>query len=139
MSVKRLKEVKESVEEGSERQKGCCVKHMCEKCEQTVNCWIEEADRRERRAMQKELAGRREEKKVEKCEEKVNASYRSTNNSDISVSKHAPPAYPHYTVAELQAMKMGPDLDCSPPKKTNSAVGRTRMETRNRGRTRNYS
>lgn len=117
LSVKRLKAVKESVEEGSERQKGCCVKHMCEKCEQTVNCWIEEADRRERRAMQKELAGRREEKKVEKCEEKVNASHRSTNNSDISVSKHAPPPYPHYPVAELQAMKMDPDLDCSPPKR----------------------
>lgn len=38
LSVKRLKAVKESVEEESERQKGCCVKHMCEKCEQTVNC-----------------------------------------------------------------------------------------------------
>ncbi len=30
--------------------------HMCVKCEETVNCWLGEVDKRERRAMKKELA-----------------------------------------------------------------------------------
>jgi len=29
---------------------------MCVKCEETVNCWLGEVDKRERRAMKKELA-----------------------------------------------------------------------------------
>ncbi len=70
------------------------MKHMCGKCEQTVNCWIEEADKRERRAMQKELAyGNEKGKKNEKCEEKVTTPYKPTNPSDVSA--HAPP-YHHY-------------------------------------------
>ncbi len=119
LSVTRLNVVKESVEEGSTKQKGCCVKHMCDRCEKTVNCWVGEADKRERRAMQKELACRADKKKEnEKCEEKVTASHRPTNRSDVSVSKHAPPPpYHHYPVAELQALKVDPDLDCSPPKR----------------------
>ncbi len=40
LSVTRLNVVKESVEEGSTKQKGCCVKHMCDRCEKTVNCWV---------------------------------------------------------------------------------------------------
>ncbi len=63
LSVTRLNVVKESVEEGSTKQKGCCVKHMCDRCEKTVNCWVGEADKRERRAMQKELACRADNKK----------------------------------------------------------------------------
>ncbi len=118
LSVTRLNVVKESVEEGSTKQKGCCVKHMCDRCERTVNCWVGEADKRERRAMQRELACRADKKKEnEKCEEKVTASHRLTNRSDVSVSKHAPPPYHHYPVAELQALKVDPDLDCSPPKR----------------------
>ncbi len=58
LSVTRLNVVKESVEEGSKKQKGYCVKHMCGKCEETVNCWMGEAGKRGRRAMQKELACR---------------------------------------------------------------------------------
>ncbi len=53
LSVKRLNVVKESVEKGSKKQKGCCVKHICDKCEETVNCWLGEAEKRERKAMQK--------------------------------------------------------------------------------------
>ncbi len=83
-----------------------------------MNCWVGEADKRERRAMQKELACRADRKKKnEKCEGKVTASHRPTNRSDVSVSKHAPPPYHHYPVAELQALKVDPDLDCSPPKR----------------------
>ncbi len=79
LSVTRLNVVKESVEEGSKKQKGCCVKHMCVKCEETVNCWLGETDKRERRAMQKELAYRDDKKKEnEKCEEKVTASRKPT-------------------------------------------------------------
>ncbi len=115
LSVTKLNVVQESVEEGSKKQKGCCVKHMCYKCEQTVNCWMGEADKWERRAMQKELACRADKKKEnEKCEEKVTASHRPTNRS-VCVSPHAPPPYPHYPVTELQALKVDPDLDCSPP------------------------
>uniref|UniRef100_A0A9J8CJW6 ribonuclease H n=1 Tax=Cyprinus carpio carpio TaxID=630221 RepID=A0A9J8CJW6_CYPCA len=116
LSVTRLNVVKESVEEGSKTQKGCCVKHMCGKCEETVNCWIEEADKRERRAMQKKLADRNEKgRKNEKCEEKVTAAQKLTNPSDVC--SLAPPPYPHYPAAELQALKVDPDLDCSPPKR----------------------
>ncbi len=46
LSVTRLNLVKESVEEGSTKQKGCSVKHMCDKCEKTVNWWVGEADKR---------------------------------------------------------------------------------------------
>ncbi|KAL1256497.1 hypothetical protein QQF64_012042 [Cirrhinus molitorella] len=53
----------------------------------------------------------------EKCKEKVNASHSITNLSDVCVSKHAPPPYHHYPVAEMQALKADPDLDCSPPRR----------------------
>ncbi len=59
--------MRDSVEQSSDKQPGCCckcVKHVCKKCEQTVDCWLKEADKRERKQMQKELAGR----KNEKCE-----------------------------------------------------------------------
>lgn len=43
--------------------------NLCKKCEQTVDCWLEEADKEERRQMQKELACRNEnEGKNEVCE-----------------------------------------------------------------------
>ncbi len=67
LSLTRLKVVRDSVEQSSDKQPGCCckcVKHVCKKCEQTVDCWLKEADKRERKQMQKELAGR----KNEKCE-----------------------------------------------------------------------
>ncbi len=66
----------------------------------------------------KELAYRDDKKKEnEKCEEKVTASHKPTNRSDVSVFKHAPPPYYHYPVVELRALKVDPDLDCSPPKR----------------------
>ncbi len=88
------------------------------KCEQTVNCWIVEADKREGgRATQKELACRHgEDKKNETWEEKVTASHRPTNRS-VGVAPHAPPPYHHHPVAELQALKVDSDLDCSPLKR----------------------
>ncbi|KAL0147087.1 hypothetical protein M9458_057611 [Cirrhinus mrigala] len=117
LSAARLRVVKESIEEGSEKQKGCCARHVCGKCEQVVDCWIREADRRERKAMQKELACRDEkEKKKEECEGKVTASHKSTNPFDVFISPHVPPLYHHYPVAELQALKVDPDLNCSPPR-----------------------
>lgn len=65
LSVTRLTVVKESTEEGNKTQAGCCRrKHVCVKCKQTVNCWLHEAEKRERKAMQKELAGK--EKSIEK-------------------------------------------------------------------------
>ncbi len=51
LSLTRLKVVRDSVEQGSDKQPGCCckcVKHVCKKCEQTVDCWLKEADKREK-------------------------------------------------------------------------------------------
>ncbi len=59
----------------------------------------------------------RDDKKKEKCEGKVTASHKPTNRSDVSVFKHAPLPYHHYPVAELRALKVDPDLDCSPQKR----------------------
>ncbi len=59
LSLTRLKVVRDSVEQSSDKQPGCCckcVKHVWKKCEQTVDCWLKEADKRERKQMQKELA-----------------------------------------------------------------------------------
>ncbi len=64
LSLTRLKVVRDSVEQSSEKQPGCCckcVKHVCKKCEQTVDCWLKEVDKRERKQVQKELAGRKNE------------------------------------------------------------------------------
>ncbi len=105
------------------------MKHVCDKCEETVNCWLQEVDKRERREMKKEFAYRDDKKKEnEKCEEKVTASHKPTNRSNVSVFKHAPPPYHHNPMAELRALKVDPDLDCSPQKKTNSTAnsGRSR-------------
>ncbi len=78
LSLTKLKVVRDSVEQSSEKQPGCCckcVKHVCKKCEQTIDCWLKEADKRERKQMQKELAGREKSKcrklaggENEKCE-----------------------------------------------------------------------
>ncbi len=57
LSLTRLKVVRDSVEQSSDKQPGCCckcVKHVCKKCEQTVDCWLKEADKRERKQVQKE-------------------------------------------------------------------------------------
>ncbi|KAI2645312.1 Semaphorin-4A [Labeo rohita] len=125
LSATRLRVVKESVEEGSEKQKGCCVKHVCGKCERAVDCWIREADKRERKAMQKELACRDvKEKKNEECEEKVTATHRSTNPFDVFIFPHVPPPYHLYPMAELQALKVDPDLDCSPPRRPSALPAR---------------
>ncbi len=67
LSLTRLKVVRDSVEQSSEKQPVCCckcVKHVCKRCEQTVDCWLKEADKRERKQMQKELAGRKKMKSV---------------------------------------------------------------------------
>ncbi len=58
LSLTRLKVVRDSVEQGSNKQPGCCckcVKNVCKKCEQTVDgwlkevdCWLKEADKREK-------------------------------------------------------------------------------------------
>lgn len=50
LSKVRLNVVKESVEKNNEKQNGCCmcVRHVCKGCEQTIGCWLEEAERRER-------------------------------------------------------------------------------------------
>lgn len=50
LSKVRLNVVKESVEKNNEKQIGCCmcVRHVCKGCEQTIGCWLEEAERRER-------------------------------------------------------------------------------------------
>ncbi|RXN22028.1 RNA-directed DNA polymerase from transposon X-element [Labeo rohita] len=47
-------------------------------------------------------------------EGKAFALITSTNLSDVSVSEHVPPPYHHYPMAELQALKVDPNLDCSP-------------------------
>ncbi|KAI2646331.1 Phosphatidylethanolamine N-methyltransferase [Labeo rohita] len=68
--------------------------------------------------MQKELAHRdNKEKKNEECEGKVTAPHGSTNPFDVFISPHVPPPYHHYPVAKLQALKVDPDLNCSPPRK----------------------
>ncbi|KAL0185518.1 hypothetical protein M9458_021215, partial [Cirrhinus mrigala] len=75
--------------------------------------------------MQKELACRDgKEKKKEECEGKVTASHRSTNPFDVFISPHVPPPYHHYPVAELQALKVDPDLDCSPPRRQTAPPAR---------------
>ncbi len=126
LSLTRLKVVRDSVEQSSEKQPGCCckcVKHVCKKCEQTVDCWLKEEDKRERKQVQKELAGR----KNEKCESLsvcVTAPPEPTNPQYVCVSPHenavrpAPPEYKThiYPVAQLDALKFDPDLDCSPPR-----------------------
>ncbi|KAL0152324.1 hypothetical protein M9458_052047 [Cirrhinus mrigala] len=56
-------------------------------------------------------------KRKEECEGKVTASHKSTNPFDVFISPHVPPPYHHYPVAELQALKVDPDLDCSPPRR----------------------
>ncbi len=126
LSLTRLKVVRDSVEQSSDKQPGCCckcVKHVCKKCEQTVDCWLKEADKRERKQMQKELAGR----KNEKCESLsvcVSAPPEPTNPQYVCVSPHenavrpAPPEYKThiYPMAQLDALKFDPDLDCSPPR-----------------------
>ncbi len=126
LSLTKLKVVRDSVERSSEKQPGCCckcVKHVCKKCEQTVDCWLKEADKRERKQMQKELAGR----KNEKCESLsvcVSAPPEPTNPQYASDSPHenavrpAPPEYRKhiYPIAQLSALKFDPDLDCSPPR-----------------------
>ncbi len=123
LSLTKLKVVRDSVEQSSDKQPGCCckcVKHVCKRCEQTVDCWLKEADKRERKQMQKELAGR----KNEKCESKsvcVSAPPEPTNPQYASVFPHenavrpAPPEYrTHiYPIAQLSALKFDPDLDCS--------------------------
>ncbi|KAL1270829.1 hypothetical protein QQF64_029845 [Cirrhinus molitorella] len=120
----------------------CCKKHVCKDCEATVNCWLREAERRERKSMQKALAGRKakigemqdilegsgeanemlkslgasEAKIKEIIGGKVIALITNTNPSLSLVSEYVPPPYNHYPMAELQALKVDPDLDCSPPK-----------------------
>ncbi|KAL0161442.1 hypothetical protein M9458_045167, partial [Cirrhinus mrigala] len=75
--------------------------------------------------MQKELAHRDEkEKKKEECEEKVTAPHRSTNSFDVFIFPHVPSPYHHYPVAELQALKVDPDLDCSPPRRQTAPPAR---------------
>ncbi len=124
LSLTRLKVVRDSVEQSSDKQPDCCckcVKHVCKKCEQTVDCWLKEADKRERKQMQKELAGR----KNGKCESGsvcVSAPPEPTNPQYVCVSPHentvrpAPPEYKThiYPMAQLSALKFDPDLDCSP-------------------------
>ncbi len=88
LSLTRLKVVRDSVEQSSDKQPGCCckcVKHVCKKCEQTVDCWLKEVDKRERKQVQKELAGR----KNEKCESGsvcVSAPPEPTNPQYVCVS-----------------------------------------------------
>ncbi|KAI2645688.1 50S ribosomal protein L3 [Labeo rohita] len=144
LSVAKLKAVKKSVKEGSKVPRRCCARHVCKECEATVNCWLREAERRERKALQKAMAGSKiktEEKQTEKEKngEKINEMLKElmisedkireikegkalalitcTNLSDVSVSEHVPPPYHHYPMAELQALRVDPDLDCSPPRK----------------------
>ncbi len=76
LSLTRLKVVRDSVEQSSDKQPGCCckcvknvLKMYVKKCEQTVDCWLKEVDcwlkevdKRERKQVQKELAGRKNEK-----------------------------------------------------------------------------
>ncbi len=126
LSLTRLKVVRDSVEQSSDKQPGCCckcVKHVCKKCEQTVDCWLKEADKRERKQMQKELTGG----KNEKCEslsvcvspppEPINPQYVCVSPHENAV-RPAPPEYKThiYPTAQLNALKFDPDLDCSPPR-----------------------
>ncbi len=67
LSLTKLKVVRDSVEQSSEKQPGCCckcVKHVCKKCEQTVDCWLKEVDKGRKKSKCRKLAGR----KNEKCE-----------------------------------------------------------------------
>ena len=50
--------MRDSVEEGSEKQKGCCVRRVCGDCTKTIMDWLDEAERKERKMMQKVLACR---------------------------------------------------------------------------------
>ncbi len=134
LSLTKLKVVRDSVEQSSDKcVKHVCkkfVKHVCKKCEQTVDgwlkevdCWLKEVDKRERKQVQKELAGR----KNEKCESLSacgSAPPEPTNPQYVCVSPHentvrlAPPEYKThiYPMAQLSALKFDPDLDCSPPR-----------------------
>ncbi len=126
LSLTRLKVVRDSVEQSSDKQPGCCckcAKHVCKKCEQTVDCWLKEADKRERKQMQKELAGGRNEK-CESLSACVSAPPEPINSQYVCVSPHenavrsAPPEYEThiYPMAQLSALKFDHDLDCSPPR-----------------------
>ncbi|KAI2661077.1 Filamentous hemagglutinin [Labeo rohita] len=63
-------------------------------------------------------------RKKEECEEKVTATHRSTNPFDVFIFPHVPPPYHHYPVAELQALKVDPDLNCSPPRRPTAPPAR---------------
>ncbi len=126
LSLTRLKVVRDSVEQSSDKQPDCCckcVKHVCKKCEQTVDCWLKEAGKRERKQMQ-ERVSRKENEKCESGSVCVSAPPEPTNPQYVCVSPHentvrpAPPEYKThiYPMAQLSALKFDPDLDCSPPR-----------------------
>ncbi|KAI2646134.1 hypothetical protein H4Q32_024589 [Labeo rohita] len=48
----------------------------------------------------------------------------STNPFDVFIFPHVPPPYHHYPVAELQALKVDPDLNCSPPRRQTAPPAR---------------
>ena len=81
-------------------------------------CWVEEADRREREQIQKELACN-----VENvvCVKAVPPEQNATNEPNVCAFPHvtevAPPAYntAHYPVAEIPALRLDLDLDRFPP------------------------
>ena len=121
LSKIRLNVVEESVEKNKGKQRGCCVcvKHVCNNCERTIMCWVEEADRRERKQMQKELAFNAENVV---CVKTVSPEQNATNKQNECVSPHVteeatapPPAYNtnHYPVAEISALRLDLDLDRS--------------------------
>lgn len=132
-SVTWLKIIKEDVEAGNQVKVGCWKrKHVCVNCGQTVNCWLQEAEKRERKTLQKQLV-QPEEKEVQK-EEKIEKPQEEDelggkNNIDEIVRKHLselhptnpffsvfPPSYTHFPV-EMQCVSWDQDLDCSPPQR----------------------
>ncbi|MGL5566539.1 MAG: hypothetical protein ACRDC4_12525, partial [Plesiomonas sp.] len=111
LSNTRLKMVKLSVQEGSDKTKGCGRKHVCGNCERTINCWVEEAENRERKMTKKQNLSEAE----VKSEEKASAppQHELTNTPYVCVFPCKPPEYT-LPGAGLQGLKWDPDLDCSP-------------------------
>lgn len=79
----------------------------------------------EKKSRQRELPCRDIKENSTNCEETIGNVEKQkptappqtfTNLSDVSVSLLSPPPY-HYSVVELEALKMDPDLNCSPPRR----------------------
>ncbi|MGL5901089.1 MAG: hypothetical protein ACRCZO_00245, partial [Cetobacterium sp.] len=147
LSVTRLTMIKANIEAGDEGKVGCCKrKHVCVNCSQTVNCWLQEAEKRERRTLQKQLVqptilevpeeseGKEIDVKCDKDKKEKEKDLRSEvgellkehltmfhpSNPFYSVFPSVPPpsySHPPHLPSSLQCVTWVPEDDCSPPRR----------------------